>query len=150
MNSVQEHVLSLLRDESPLAAVAGLNALEDFVWQQVIRAAETLGVAPLLLGHADKLGLNLSDEIRRHLNRILQAHTARNLRLLHEFSLLARALNGRGIAFMPVKGVHLCTSLYENIGERAIWDIDLLVQLEQMREALEVVEFHRLSLLPAL
>ena len=71
---------------------------------------------------------------------IVQTHTARNMRMLSEFHGLAVALQERGLPFLPVKGVHLCTSLYENIGERAIWDIDLLVRLEQIRAVIDVVE----------
>jgi hypothetical protein len=136
----QEHVLALLHDEPPQPAVAKLNALSDSAWQPVIRAAETLGVAPLLLGRADRLQIDLPLGVRQRMTQILQAHTARNLRLLREFSQLARALDEHDIAFLPMKGAQLCTSLYENIGERPIWDIDILVRLEQMQEALEVIE----------
>ena len=59
-----------------------------------------------------------AQQIRTRMRAILQTHTARNMRLLSEFSELARRSQERGVDFMPVKGVHLCTSLYENIGER--------------------------------
>jgi hypothetical protein len=140
VSEAQEHVLALLQEEPPQAAITVLTALNDSVWRKVIDAAESLGVAPLLLGRADTLGLDMPIEIRRELTGILQTHTARNLGLLREFDLLARALVEGEIAFIPVKGVHLCTALYENIGERPIWDIDVLVRLEQMREALKVIE----------
>ena len=94
----------------------------------------------MLLGRADLLPIDLPMDIRQRMTQILQVHTARNLRLLREFSQLARALAEREIIFLPIKGVQLCTSLYGNIGERPIWDIDLLVRLEQMREALQVIE----------
>ncbi len=140
MSQAQEHVLSLLQSKSPPDAITRLNALDVAAWQQVITAAESLGVAPLLMGRAAGLNMSPPEAIRKQLTQVLQTHTARNLRLLHEYSNLSRAFDARGVVFMPVKGVHLCTSLYENIGERTIWDIDILVRLEQMREALEVVE----------
>lgn len=136
----QEHVLALLNDEPSKGAMAGLHALNDSGWQQVISAAESLGVSPLLLGRADRLQIHVPTEIRRRMTEILQVHTARNLRLLREFNQLASALDARNVDFLPMKGVHLCTSLYSNIGERPIWDIDILVRLEQMRQAMEVAQ----------
>jgi len=97
-------------------------------------------VAPLLERSVERLRLPVPRVIRARMREILQTHTARNLRLLREFSILAKALQGHGVDFMPVKGVHRCTSLYENIGERPIWDMDVLVQLGDIRNALDVVE----------
>ena len=93
-----------------------------------------------MLGRLEKLHLPAPPAIQAQLRGVLQTHTARNLRLLREFSNLARALQKQTVEFMPIKGVHLCTSLYENIGERPIWDIDLLVPLGKIRAALTAVE----------
>lgn len=140
MNAPQQHVFTLLQDEPDARAVARLDSLKDQAWQEIISEAEALGVSALLSRCVDRLQIPVTPLIRQQLLAIVQNHTARNLRLLREFGILARALDEQGIAFMPFKGVHLCTALYKNIGERPIWDIDLLIRLEEIRPALNVIE----------
>lgn len=140
MDQSQQHLLTLLRDEPTAQAIARAAALDENQWREVIAAAEALGVAPLLPGRAERLQVPLPAPIRLQLRGILQSHTARNLNMLGQFNVLARALQEQGVDFMPMKGVHLCTSLYENIGERPSWDIDLLVPLGDIGQTLAVIE----------
>jgi hypothetical protein len=140
MDQSQQYVLTLLQDEPTAQAMRGVTALDEDHWREVIAAAEALGVAPLLSGRAERLQLPLPPRIRAQLRGILQTQTARNLNMLGQFNVLARALQEQGVDFMPMKGVHLCTSLYENIGERPSWDIDLLVPLGDIRQTLGVIE----------
>src|SRR5512143_612665 len=123
MKPQQQHVLNLLQDNPPPQALARLRDLSEEQWQEVVRAAEALGVAPVLIRRIERRGVAVPASIRTALRGALEAHTARNLRLLGEFGMLARALQKADIAFLPVKGVHLCATLYENIGERPILDI---------------------------
>jgi hypothetical protein len=140
VNPYQQHVLSLLQDEPSAQATARLADLDESEWREVISEAEVLGVAPLLPRNVKRLRLSVPAAIDTRMRDILQIHTARNLRMLREFGMLAKALQGQGVDFMPVKGVHLCTSLYEYIGERPAWDIDLLVQLADLAKALQAIE----------
>ncbi len=77
VSQAQEHVLSLLQSESPPDAITRLNALDVAAWQQVIGAAESLGVAPLLMGRAAGLNVSPPEAIQKQLTQILQSHTAR-------------------------------------------------------------------------
>jgi hypothetical protein len=140
MDQSQQYVLTLLRGEPTAQALARLVALDEDRWRELVAAAEALGVGPLLLGRAEQLQIPLQPRVRAQLRGILQTHTARNLNMLGQFNVLARALQEQGVDFMPMKGMHLCTGLYENIGERATWDIDLLVPLGDIRRALTVIE----------
>lgn len=140
MDQSQVHVLTLLQDEPANHAVRRAASLDDAQWGEVITAAEALGVAPLLLGRTEKLQIQLPAQIRARLRGMLQTHTARNLNMLGQFNVLARALQGQDVEFMPMKGVHLATQLYANIGERPTWDIDMLVPLDNIRQALAVIE----------
>jgi len=132
--------LALLQNTPTDEALARLRSLDAESWKKTMAEAEALGVSPLLLRQADRLQIAVPPGIRTQMRETIQSHTARNMRMLREFGGLARALQQAGISFMVVKGVHLCTSLYENIGERPIWDIDLLVPLEVMGSALATVE----------
>lgn len=130
----------MLRDEPPDEAAARLRAMEEQDWRELMAAAEAMGVAPLLPGRAEKAQISIPAAIRAELRESLQGHTGRNLLLLAEFSKVAGALQRAGIAFLVFKGVHLFTSLYENIGERPTWDMDVLVRLEDIPGALASVK----------
>lgn len=140
MEQSQQHVLTLLQDQPTAQATARVAALDEPRWRGVIAAAEALGVAPLLSSRTERLGLTPPPAVSAQLRAILRTHTARNLNMLGQFSVLAHALQDAGLRFMPMKGVHLCISLYEDIGERPTWDIDLLVPLGEIGRALAVVE----------
>jgi hypothetical protein len=140
VNPEQQHVLTLLQDKPGDQAVGRLRALNEADWDSVIAAAEALDVAPLLERGVDRLGIEAPASVRQRLRVTLEGHTARNLRMLHEFARLAREMQEADLRFMPFKGVHLCTGLYENIGERPTWDIDLLIQLGQVRAVMEAAQ----------
>jgi len=140
VNMHLQTVFSLLQDDLTAAAMRRLRALDEKAWGEVVSASEALLVAPVLLGRAEKLNLELPLPIRSRLLEIVRTHTARNLRLLQEFQVIASVLQEQSVDFMPIKGVHLCTSLYANIGERSMSDIDILVRLEDMRQALKAIE----------
>jgi hypothetical protein len=140
MDPNQQHVLALLQDNPTAQAMRRVAGLDEAHWREVIASAEALGVGPLLSGRTERLQIPLPPNVRARLRGILQTHTARNLNMLGQFNVLAHALQEQGVDFMPMKGVHLCVNLYENIGERATWDIDLLVPLGDIRRALKVIE----------
>ena len=115
VNMHLQTVFSLLQDDLTAAAMRRLRALDEKAWGEVVSASEALLVAPVLLGRAEKLNLELPLPIRSRLLEIVRTHTARNLRLLQEFQVIASVLQEQSVDFMPIKGVHLCTSLYANI-----------------------------------
>ena len=140
MNTNQQLVLALLRDKAPETDVARLNALSESGWRDVVQLAESMGLGPLLFRNARRLQVRLPKAVDDLMLESLRNNTARNLRILQEFKILADALQKQGIAFMPLKGIYLCSNLYENPGERALWDIDLIVPLGEMRRALAAIE----------
>ena len=143
--NVQHIAVSLLQDKPTEADLARLNALDEAEWREVIPVAEVLGLGPLLFRNVRRLEVKVPQAIDELLRGSLRNNTARNLRILQEFGMLARALQAQGVAFMPLKGVYLCSNLYDNPGERALWDIDLIVPLGEMRQALAVIESTGLS-----
>jgi hypothetical protein len=132
--------LALLRDKLTDQLHARLNALHAGDWPEIIQAADRLGVAPLLFSGIRRLRLDVPAAVSEQLHKILTDNTARNLRFLAEFDGLAAALQAEDIPFMPLKGVYLCSNLYENIGERPIWDIDLIVHKPHLMRAVQAIE----------
>ncbi len=140
VDTQQQIILTLLRDSAPEEDLQRLSALGEGQWREVIQAANAQGVTPLLLGRILKLHVNAPQAVLATLRQSLLDNTARNLQLIKHFEVLARALQGQNLPFMPLKGVYLCTSVYGNIGERSIWDIDLIVPLADLKRALTAVE----------
>ncbi len=140
MDTQQQIILSLLRDRAPDEDVRRLNALGEAEWREVIQAANVQGVAPLLLGRVQRLHVSPPQGAQAALRESLLNNTARNLQLIKHFEVLAGALQAQDLPFMPLKGLYLCTSVYENLGERSIWDIDLIVPLAELKRALTVIE----------
>lgn len=140
MNVQQQLAVSLLQDNPAEMDLARLNALNEAGWHEVSKVAEALGLGPLLFRNVRRFEVKVPQAIGELLLESLRNNTARNLRILKEFGILAGALQEQGIAFMPLKGVYLCSNVYENPGERLLWDIDLIVPPEEMRRALAVVE----------
>jgi putative nucleotidyltransferase-like protein len=135
-----EFVLSLLGASQTEEALSRLGTLSVDEWAGVIEAAEVQGAAPMLLGRVQALKLGVPAETGRQLREILHNNTARNLQMLRQFETLAAALVGAGIPFMPLKGIYLCTNLYASVGDRPVWDIDLLVPPTDIERAAQAVE----------
>lgn len=133
-------VLALLQTELPDQLRARLNSLNAGDWPEIIQAADRLGVAPLLFSGIRRLRIDIPAAVVEQLRKILTDNTARNLRLLSEFERLAVALQAGRVPLMPLKGVYLCSNLYANIGERPIWDIDLLVHKQDLGGAVGAIE----------
>jgi hypothetical protein len=139
-NELQHIVLAILQDRLTDEARAGLNGLSEGDWREVMRIADTQGVGPLLFRSVQRLQLQAAAAVLEQLKESLRNNTARNLSILKEFEHLAGVLQRRDIRFMPLKGIYLCSNVYELLGERAIWDIDLIVPVADMNRALEAIE----------
>ncbi len=139
MNAQQQIILALLRDQ-PADDLRRLDRLTEAEWQPVIRLAEAEGLGPLLWNRTARHQVRTPQTVRAQLHQLLLDNTARNLRLLQHFELLARALQGRQVSFLALKGVYLCSNIYENPGERSIWDIDVVVPPAELGRAIEAIE----------
>lgn len=63
-----------------------------------------------------------------------------NLRRLGEFQRIARALRGRDIPVIALKGLHLAELVYRDISLRPMSDMDLLVPRSERRRALATLQ----------
>jgi hypothetical protein len=65
---------------------------------------------------------------------------ARWLLWREQFTAVVEALNQKNIAFLVLKGWAYSAELYEDLGERQLGDVDLLVKAEDLREACGLME----------
>lgn len=140
VDTQRQIILSLLRDNLTDDDLRRLNALGESEWRGVLDAAQPQGLAPILSGRIQRHQIRAPRATQARLRDELLNNTARNLQLLKHFEAVAGALQGQDLPFIPLKGVYLCSNLYENLGERTIWDIDLLVPEAELERALTLIE----------
>ena len=80
------------------------------------------------------------DEIRRRLRQSLLIGTGNNLKLLNELGKVLRQLKQADIPVIVLKGAHLAAVVYEHIGLRLMCDIDLLVNMKDIKNSSEVLK----------
>jgi hypothetical protein len=140
MNENHEYILFCLRVSSLDSAQAFFTQVTDQQWEDLTAIAEKLGVAPLLYSRLLRLGFRFPPNVDALLLTIIQNNTARNLNFLTEHNNLIKALEAQNIPVISLKGIYLATCIYQNMGERVIGDIDLLVPLDDLSRAVQVIE----------
>lgn len=128
-------------DRSPEAA-ARIRALlrESMNWEYLLRTARRHGIAPLLYWHLDALcpedvPEDILDRLRNHFRR----NNVRNLFLTGELLRLLNVFGAQGITAVPYKGPALTASVYGNLALREFSDLDILVRLQDISKAKEVL-----------
>src|SRR6266498_1649470 len=135
MNEIQKIILFCLHDKSPdLAQVTGQQ------WGELVDTARKLGLAPLLYSRLQLFGIRIPPTVDKLLRANLLNNTARNINLLYEHQKLVEALGAQNIPVISLKGAYLSACIYQNIGERVIGDIDLLVPSDDLSRAAQVIE----------
>ncbi len=116
---------------------------DDVDWDLVIKLSSNQMVIPTLYlnlkrGHLLDL---LPEGLELYFEEITQANTKRNKALLRQVNNLAMLLEKHQIKPIFLKGTaHLIGGLYQDIGERMIGDIDILVAKNQVEEVAAILK----------
>jgi Uncharacterised nucleotidyltransferase len=113
----------------------------DLNWDYLHRVANHNRVSPLLywnLKRADQTDVP-SDMWERLYSEYI-SNTKQNMHMLHELAELQEAFDKESIAALPYKGLMIATSLYENLGQRRMWDIDILLHKEDVLRAVNLLQ----------
>ncbi len=81
---------------------------------------------------------NSSQEIR--LKEIVKNRKIQSILAMGVYAELSRLLSENNFFFMPLKGIHLNLEFYENLEERHIRDVDLLVKQDELNRILKLLE----------
>ena len=122
----------------------GWPAAACHVWDDLIDLAARQRVRPLL--HRAVAGSGLDEHIpvrvRQAVALAYRETALRNLRLCAELAKVARDLGARDVPVLVLKGAHLVADLYHDVGLREMNDLDVLVQVEHLPTAVEVLREH--------
>jgi Uncharacterised nucleotidyltransferase len=146
------HCLSLARYPDRKNNIAKQINFDDIDWDLVVKLSSNQMVVPALylnLRRAQLLDL-LPEGLGLYFEEITQANTRRNKVLLKQANHLAILLEKHQMKVLFLKGTaHLIVGLYQDIGERMIGDIDILVGKNQVEEVANILKsegyFNRLE-----
>ncbi|CAK0754783.1 conserved hypothetical protein [Gammaproteobacteria bacterium] len=121
-----------------------LTGLSQEEWNSLLSLANAQGISPLLFHRLKKRGLQsaVPPEIWQKLNQRYLSNIARNLRLYAELDQIVQWLSAEQIPVIPLKGIYLAQVVYQNIGLRAMGDLDLLVPETQAQRSWELLKQH--------
>ena len=134
--------ISKILDPNPL------NSLEDeikqasFNWGKIVQLGSAHLVLPTIYYNLKKKKLlpSLPSDLAFFLKEIAELNSNKNDLLLEQVFHICELFNQKKIEFVFLKGAALLgMDLYENIGERMIGDIDILVHENQVEEAFNLL-----------
>jgi hypothetical protein len=127
-----------------------LLQLESKEWEKVV----SLGSRHLMLPsiyynlHKKKLLNHLPDDLTSFLQEIAELNTERNRSIQQQVSQISRLFIQENIEFVFLKGTALLYSdVYDNLGERMIGDIDILIHHKHIDLAYDLLLKHGYDLL---
>lgn len=108
------------------------EGFSSFDWDEIAKAAHQHGVAAILFKSLQDYS-EIPDNARGHLRRMRSIVTAQNLVILTELGKVLRVFEQDRTEVILLKGVHLASTIHDEIGDRPMGDIDILVRRENVR-----------------
>ncbi len=122
--------------------ISELDSLSNEDWQNLARAAQAQGVAPLaywILSASGKISALPSPA--QHILRGAYSQTWKhNQDIFSELEILTREFNRANIPVVVLKGACFALTIYPDSGARPMGDLDLLVPAKKLTEALEIAK----------
>ena len=113
----------------------------DSLWDQIHIYSESMHVTPLLFYRLKKYSKILPPkEIYEQLRLRYLVNAAKNFHLETKLKQVLEALEKENIPVIPLKGIILANTVYENPAMREMNDIDILVRWEDIKISIIVLE----------
>lgn len=129
----------LFRLLSPSNTDPGPETMEE--WEIVLHYADRMKVIPLLFYMVkQKPEISPPPAIHEKLRSVYLANASRTLVFTYELERILTTLDERGIPAIPLKGAYLTHTVYERPALRQMIDLDILIQWENMDEAIRLLE----------
>lgn len=108
-------------------------------WHVLLDVARVHGVLPFLAQRVLARNTALPADVAERLQRVQADATERNTRRLRDFASAVRALQGRGIDVIALKGTHLISLVYRNLASRTMTDLDILIPRTKLEDAADAL-----------
>ena len=138
---VIETLLTCLHTQPIAGQLSKLAALPTQNWELVVQLALKQQVAPILLAYLDERDLThlLPKPVIIRLREMHNLIALKNLKIQLELSTILSEFSRQSIAAIVLKGAYLAPKIYPPSAPRAVGDIDVLVQPEQLDSAAQVL-----------
>jgi hypothetical protein len=120
----------------------GLNLINSFhgmnveQWGILLARSRVLGVEPIFTASLYKMNdISMPDEIKSQVRKDHMSNVARNMRITQTLKEITSLFAEHRIETILLKGAHLSYFIYENIGQRTMSDIDLMVKESDLAKA---------------
>jgi hypothetical protein len=126
----------------PSAAAAGqIRSFAGRVrdWDSLLRIANEHHVLPLLSSRFSQSGITVAPEVEDRLQSAYERNAFHGMANAAELITVLKALDHRGIAAMPFKGVVLAAAIYGDLTTRHAGDLDILIHLHDRARATAVL-----------
>jgi len=105
-------------------------------WSILLARSGVLGIEPLFTACLYKMNdISMPDEIRSQVRKNYMSNVARNMRITQTLKEISSLFAEHQIETILLKGSHLSYFIYENIGQRTMSDIDLMVREKDLAKA---------------
>jgi hypothetical protein len=140
--NIISRILSLKVKPERVEDIIKILPREKKDWQKwVLVGSDNLVLQSLYLTLRDhQLLSHLPEDLNEYLEQIHQLNIVRNTSILQEAKNIQYIFDGKGISSVYMKGTgNIFDGLYHDIGERMVYDIDILIEGERMLEAAQAL-----------
>tara|TARA_Y100000766_G_C18915580_1_gene611124 strand:- start:2776 stop:3783 length:1008 start_codon:yes stop_codon:yes gene_type:complete len=138
----QKFLQKLLFDDE----IIDKNSLKKINPENLVKFSSTFLILPSLYVNLkkNKLIKFFPADFLNYLNKIYKINLNRNNKLLRESDELSQILKSEKIDFRFIKGISYCREgIYDDLGERMIGDIDILVKGEDFIKTINLLNSHK-------
>jgi hypothetical protein len=132
-------LLQLARKKLDLINLRKVEELleNDLDWDYIKKSSEIHEISPLLYHNLSNISIKnkVPESIMKGLKKKYYRNLARNMLLFKELSKVVESLNKANIEVAALKGVAIALAVYQDIGLRPMWDIDILVHKKKLSSA---------------
>ncbi len=128
LNKFEILLLDLIRSSEEMYRIRWPDMPDEHIWKGILRLSHRHAIAPFIYKSLKSLNANVHvpNSILQSLRAFYLVNKGKNIRLFYELSKVLASLKKNGIPVIVLKGAHLASSIYNDIGHRSMADIDLL------------------------
>lgn len=114
-----------------------LASIKD--WQRVLNKIEVNGLAPLFYAHLEHHSLSLETSASLALKALVLRHQSIAQARYQAIREIDKAFYDASISWVALKGLALASSLYDQVGQRPMRDMDILVSKPDLGRAADIM-----------
>ena len=138
-----QHIADILSFETSNHQLSKVLSQPSFDWDTIVSEGSRHLVLPTIYCRlkAKQLLNVLPEELNNYLEEITSINRNRNKAILKQINFISKILNENNINYVFLKGSTLIANdYYEDIAERMIGDIDILVAIDQLSDAYNLLK----------